>query len=718
MNRTTGPNRILDARPVKRFRRRVFLYLMLLSVATSLISASAFYRRQMRSLERERSQRAATLLSNLATQVELGTYARDASLLDLPARRIFREADVVFVAIYDLSGAELIRLTDPSVPPPSLPNVRKLEPVLKGPEVVPLRFPTELYDDLWLGVFTQARSAAVAMVTEPGLTGERPEAVGLVRIGLSLRPAKQQLEEVVRTGVYLGLTLLVLGAIVSLLIAGRISDPILLLSRSADEIATGNLDVEIPVTSDDEVGHLARSFRHMAAQLKENLAKMEEMNRGLEAEVHNRTEEIRQTAALSQQLNAPISTELQSVDELLVRLLEPALAAVQAGAGVSACAILLPREEMVEFELFVAVTRGAPMTAFVTMPSYAELKAGAPLRSWNGCTIPILFRGEPEGALVLVGENLPDSAIAFAQRAQSQLAIAISNIRAFAALRHMAEELTLRNGALVKQRDQLQEMNRLKSEFLANISHELRTPMNAILGYAELIQEGIYGPTTPEQFEGLDGILESGRNLLTLINQILDLSKVESGRMDVSLTALDLVDIAESVAHETTPLTKSRPYKVRVRSAERVRVVSDHTKLKQIVTNLVANAIKFTEEGHVDIEVLPVKDGLAQIRVIDTGIGIKPEHQQLIFEEFRQADGSSTRKYGGTGLGLAIARRFALLLGGNLTVDSKPGAGSTFTLFLPADPRQHQRAPMPPPVLRGQSQRFAAVAAPKTEKSS
>ena len=718
MNTPSGPMRLLDIqRPVKRFRRRVFFYLMLLSLATSAISAGAFYRRQTRSLERERGQRAATLLSNMATQVELGTYAHDASLLDLPIRRVFREPDVVFVAVYDLAGSELIRLTDPSISAPPAPVLSHLHSVLKGPDALPLRLPSEAYDDLWLGVFTKARPAAVAMFTEPGLTGERPEAVGLVRIGLSLKPATQQLNEVIHTGVYLGLTLLVLGAIVSILIAGRISDPILLLSRTADQIAAGNLDVEIPVTSDDEVGHLARSFRHMAAHLKEILAKMEDMNRGLEAEVQNRTEEIRHTAALSQELNAPIATEATIAEEALVRLLEPALAALQAGARVDACAILLPREESVEFELYVAVTRGAPMSTFVTMPSHADLKTGEPLRTWNGVTVPILFRGEPEGALVLVGENLPHTAVDFAIRAQSQLAIAISNVRAFAALRHMAHELTLRNAALVKQRDQLEEMNRLKSEFLANVSHELRTPMNAILGYAELIHDGIYGPTTPDQVEGLDGILDSGRNLLSLIGQILDLSKVESGHMEVSLAPLDLVDIAEAVAHETAPLTRSKPYKTRVLSTERVRIVSDPTKLKQILTNLVANAIKFTEAGKVDIQVLPITDGLAQIRVIDSGIGIQPEHQKLIFEEFRQVDGSSTRKYGGTGLGLAIARRFALLLSGNLTVESKHGVGSTFTLFLPPDPRHHQRAPMPPPVTSGNTGR-SSVASLKQEKIS
>src|SRR5258706_2633469 len=199
------------------------------------------------------------------------------------------------------------------------------------------------------------------------------------------------------------------------------------------------------------------------------------------------------------------------------------------------------------------------------MPTQDALAAGRPIVDGARAVVPVLFRGKAEGAIVLRDEPVVAyTAVEFAQRAAGQLAIAISNARAYGALQHLARELKERNAALIKQRDQLQEMNRLKSEFLANVSHELRTPLNAILGYTELIAESVYGPTTAEQREGLDGILESGKNLLTLINQILDLSKVESGKTEVYVTDVAIHEVVQAVAAESQALCKDRPYKVAV----------------------------------------------------------------------------------------------------------------------------------------------------------
>jgi signal transduction histidine kinase len=682
--------------PKRRFRRRVFFYLLTLSLVTSAISGGTYYSRQVKFIERDRARRAHTLLTSLATQAELGAYAGDASLCDLPARRTFREEDVVLVGVYDLKGNQILRLSAPSVNNPAAPPLVQLGALLRDPDAQPVGIAADGYDDLWAPIVTTARPAAVAVSSEPGGPSPQREVVGLARVGLSLVPAREQLEEVLRTGFYLTVGLLALGALAALLIAGRISDPILALARGADEIRAGNLDVTIDVSSKDEIGLLAESFNRMAAELRETMAKLAALNRNLEAEVSRRTDEIRRSAELTETLNSPIAgADTKHGKNELERLLADALASLHASTGVRAAAILVTREEAVEFELAVAARRGAD--DFGVMPTQAELAQGRPLTTPTRAIVPVLFRGEPEGAILLLDDNLTQQAVDVAARAAGQLAIAISNVRAYTALQHLAKELTERNQALVKQRDQLQEMNRLKSEFLANVSHELRTPLNAILGYAELIAEGVYGPTTGEQREGLDGIDESSRNLLTLINQILDLSKVESGRLEVYVTAVTVHDVLQAVAAEAQVTAKDRPYQVTVFCPTRIVIKTDHAKLQQIITNLVSNAIKFTEKGSVRIEARPLVEGGCTIAVKDTGIGIRREDQQLIFEEFRQVDGSSTRKYQGTGLGLAIARRFTVLLGGTITVESALGVGSTFTITMPAETRPPARPPAPPP---------------------
>jgi signal transduction histidine kinase len=680
-------------KPKRRFRTRVFFYLLTLSLATSVVSAGVYYSRQIKFIEKDRSRRAHTLLTSLATQAELGAYAGDAALCDLPVRRTTGEEDVVLAGIYDRSGKEILRLSQPALGQPATPPIASLASLTQDPDAPPMRFAADGYDDLWAPIVTVARPAAVAASLEPGDASARREVIGLARVGLSLTPARQQLDEVVRTGVYLAAGLLLLGALAALLIAGRISDPILALARGADEIRAGNLEVEIEVPSQDEVGLMAHSFNRMTAQLRETMSKLESLNRNLESEVSRRTDEILKHAEFTEVLNAPIErSDIRDDDEHpeLTRLLDGALASMLAGTDVKAAAVLLTWDEALDFELQVAASKGAEPRAFGGMPSREQCAAGRPAVDSDGkrAVVPIVFRGEPQGALVLLDDPVAPDAVEFAARAAGQLAIAISNARAFGALAHLARELQERNAALEKQRDQLSEMNRLKSEFLANVSHELRTPLNAILGYTEIISEGVYGPTTAEQKDGLEGISDSGRNLLTLINQILDLSKVESGKQEVYVTEVPLHDVVHAVVAEAQPFAKSRPYKVTADCPRSVVVRTDAAKVKQILTNLVSNAVKFTERGSVTVRLQPGEHGGAVISVHDTGIGIRKEDLQLIFEEFRQADGSSTRKYQGTGLGLAIARRFAVLLGGTVKVESEPGQGSVFTLTLPTEAKR------------------------------
>jgi len=232
-------------------------------------------------------------------------------------------------------------------------------------------------------------------------------------------------------------------------------------------------------------------------------------------------------------------------------------------------------------------------------------------------------------------------------------------------------------------RDHAMAATKSKSQFLANMSHELRTPLNAIIGYAELIQDEIYGPVPEKIGETIDRIEQSGRHLANLINDILDLSKIEAGQINLSFADYSIGDIVQTVVAAVEPLAAEKSLELRADLPDGLPIGrGDEQRITQVLMNLVGNAIKFTDAGKVEIEVR-TDDGSFLVAVSDTGVGIAEADLEDIFEEFHQADGSDTRNRGGTGLGLAISRRMLELHGGRVWVDSNLGEGSTFRLSLP-----------------------------------
>jgi len=262
-------------------------------------------------------------------------------------------------------------------------------------------------------------------------------------------------------------------------------------------------------------------------------------------------------------------------------------------------------------------------------------------------------------------------------------------------------EKALERRRLKAQVGHLEELNRLKSEFLASMSHELRTPMNAIIGYTSLLMEGIYGPLSEKQDQSLKRIETNAKNLLQLINNILDLSKLSAGRMPVYLESCSIQELAREVLETMESLARDRKLDLRLEAPEDLLLKTDKTKLKQILINLVGNAIKFTHEGAVILKVerLPMPERI-QISVRDTGIGIRKEDIPSLFQEFKQLDSSPTREYGGSGLGLSICRKIIEILGGTIAVESEVGRGSTFKVLLPiGEVQDHENAaPAPAPV--------------------
>ena len=251
-------------------------------------------------------------------------------------------------------------------------------------------------------------------------------------------------------------------------------------------------------------------------------------------------------------------------------------------------------------------------------------------------------------------------------------------------------ELAEQNELLRRQHIALEQASALKSQFLANMSHEFRTPLNAILGYTHMLLHGVSGAVSESQRKSLSRIDSNSRHMLALINDILDITRIEAGRMPLNVASFAVPDLISEVMAELEPIIKRSNLVVQPKMKAKLPALrSDRQKVKQIVLNLLSNALKFTPAGTVKIVARhDVRAGTISIGVIDSGVGIAPEDQAKVFEDFRQLDSSPTRGYGGTGLGLSICRRLSQMLGGTIELESEIGKGSTFTLSLPVKPRR------------------------------
>jgi signal transduction histidine kinase len=295
------------------------------------------------------------------------------------------------------------------------------------------------------------------------------------------------------------------------------------------------------------------------------------------------------------------------------------------------------------------------------------------LRTSRFLIIPMIARGETVG--VFTGDNKPSGrpiareTVELLQTFASHGAVAIANARLFQTIGEKSRELEI--------------ASQHKSEFLANMSHELRTPLNAIIGFSEVLGERLFGDLNEKQEEYLKDIHASGQHLLSLINDILDLSKIEAGRMELELTDFHLSTALDNALTLVRERAGRRGIALHMTTDERLEYVrADERKIKQVLLNLLSNAIKFTPEGgRIEVRAKPV-DGSVAVSVTDTGVGIAPEDQEAIFEDFRQV-GTADKKVEGTGLGLALSRKFVQLHGGRIWVESREGVGSTFTFTIP-----------------------------------
>jgi signal transduction histidine kinase len=306
---------------------------------------------------------------------------------------------------------------------------------------------------------------------------------------------------------------------------------------------------------------------------------------------------------------------------------------------------------------------------------WAKMALEAGYRS--AIAVPLLFQDQAIGACILYGDTprqVSSRDTSLLSTAAVQASVAIQNALLFVEVKEKNADL--------------ERASHLKSQFLANVTHELRTPLHSIISYGALILEGfVDGGLTPEQEEHIQFMVNRAEDLSRLVDDMLDLSKIEADRIEVKIEAVELRSCLMEVVNQLKPLANNKNLHLNLEVQERLHIVqADSQRLRQVVINLVSNALKFTEKGGVTIHCTLVHSGkMAQIAVSDTGIGISPAALGYIFEAFRQADGSTTRRFGGTGLGLTIARKLIELQGGEVAVESTPGQGSIFSFTLPVE---------------------------------
>jgi signal transduction histidine kinase/DNA-binding response OmpR family regulator len=500
----------------------------------------------------------------------------------------------------------------------------------------------------------------------------------------------------------IGIAGVVLSLILTFLFTDRIRKQITQLSKATKITKGGNFKARITIQSKDEIGELARAFNDMLDYLEKNHKAKQEYSEFITLINQNATLKEISEAALSKIIKTCKFSigALYLVEEEGVSLLSSF--GLSEGNTVSGGG-----------ELFEPVIKNKEVLEVNSSEHLPVINTGSlSLRIRSLLVVPIVYNSKVIAIIELGGFDRPTSeAREYLSKIQEQLAIGLTNATALVQLENLVSELKKLNDEYQKQNEQITEQNeklvelhrelkdkanelalqkekaeestKMKSQFLANMSHELRTPMNSILGLTELILEN--NTLKGKNKERLEVVLKSGKRLMNLINDILDLSKIEAGRMDIREDQVLLDELIEDVENAITQLAlnKNIQFKVKRDINSNIQIKTDKGKVTQVLINLLGNAVKFTDKGCVELRISSANENTLRFDIKDSGIGISESDLKIIFGEFRQLDGTTTRKYTGTGLGLTICKKIADLLNGSITVRSEVGKGSVFTFNIP-----------------------------------
>jgi two-component system chemotaxis sensor kinase CheA len=517
--------------------------------------------------------------------------------------------------------------------------------------------------------------------------------------------------------VIIGLSGVLISLILTLLFTDKLRRQISDLGKATELIKTGDFNNKILIKSKDEIGKLTTAFNLMATELEKNQRSKNEYSDFITMLNQNPSLKEISDAALGKIISICgfVAGTLYTVEEDSVKIAS-SYGIEMGNSSVNSNFInsVIDKRELRELR-FDENPPSIRIGSIEIDLKYLTL-------------VPIIYNTKVIAVLELSGTNQPkDESRDYLNKIQEHLAIGLANAIAFAQLeklvielKHLNEDYQTQNIQIRKQNETLidlhkklkekaeelefqkqkaEESTKLKSQFLASMSHELRTPMNSILGLTELMLE--QGNIKGKDRERIGVVLSSGKRLMGLIDDILDLSKIEAGKMEIHKEDVLLEELIKEVEHSISPLFKDKKIDFRIIKDTSTSIIinTDRGKVTQVLINLLGNAIKFTEAGYVEFKISSAENKTLIFSITDSGIGIADNDQKVIFDEFRQVDGTSTKRYSGTGLGLAICKKIASLLQGSISVSSKLGIGSSFTFIIPLHFVEKIEKEGPPPIL-------------------
>jgi signal transduction histidine kinase/CheY-like chemotaxis protein len=501
--------------------------------------------------------------------------------------------------------------------------------------------------------------------------------------------------------VIIGFSGIILSLILTFVFTDKIRKQISDLSKATEVIKTGNFQNKILIKSKDELGELANAFNLMVTELEKNQKSRNEYSDFITL--------LNQNPSLKEISDAALRKIIDTCGYII-----GALYTVDQGNIIIASSYGLEKGIITTNSNFIeSVIHNKELLEISFAENPPTISTGLLNLELKYLTlVPIVYNNKVIAVIELSGTDKPkNEAKDYLNKIQEQLAIGLANAIALVQLEKLVTELKLLNEDYQKQNIQIRKQNealidlhkklkekadeieiqkqkaeestQLKSQFLANMSHELRTPMNSILGLSELMLEE--SSINAKNRERTEVVLKSGKRLMNLINDILDLSKIEAGKMELHEEYVLLEDLIKEVEHSISPLTTNKKIDFRVIRDTYTSIIinTDRGKVTQVLINLLGNAIKFTESGYVELKISSIDHKEIIFNITDSGIGISENDQKVIFDEFRQVDGTITKKYSGTGLGLTICKRIADLLKGSISVSSNPGVGSSFVFKIP-----------------------------------